>query len=233
MADLTSVYRDKSPSAGTKVTLAVVHLGIVLVVLWLLLGGGIAVADRALGIGHHAGSGLRRGALAAAAALYFLRTLVTSFVFVRRRMPWSEVATIAVWIGIIDLLFAYLGGRNPAPAGTWTAAGGLLVVLGSGLNTGSEWQRHAWKRHPEHRGHLFKDGLFRWSRHVNYFGDVVLFTGWAILTGRPALLAVPAVMIALFALVNVPAQDRYLRERYGEEYESYAGRTARLIPLVY
>ena len=64
-------------------------------------------------------------------------------------------------------------------------------------------------------------GLFGYARHINYFGDVVLFTGWALMTGRPAL------------LVNVPAQDRYLAERYGDEYREHARHTALLIPYLY
>ena len=37
----------------------------------------------------------------------------------------------------------------------------------------------------------------------------------------------------VFGGENVPAQDKYLEERYGEEYKSYAERTARLIPFIY
>lgn len=231
--DLTAIYRDKAPSLSSKVTLAALHLGIVLVVVWILFGGGIALINGMLGAEQHVGSVLRRAILAAAAILYFLRTLATLSIFLRRRLPWSEVATIAVWIGTLDLLFAYLGGRNEAPMGMWAAVGGGLVLIGSALNTGAEWQRHSWKRHAENEGHLLTEGLWKYSRHINYFGDVVLFSGWALLTGRPALLAVPSLMIFLFTSVNIPAQDRYLAERYPEEYESYASRTARLIPYLY
>lgn len=225
--DLVAVYRDKSASLASKATLFLLHGAIALIVLWMLFGGG------PFGFEPRPGTPLRRAALAAAAVLYALRTSATLFVFSRRRLPWSEVATIAVWIGIIDLLFAYFGGGNPARPGAAEAVGACLVLLGSVINTGSEWQRHRWKGHAENRGHLLTAGWWSVARHANYFGDVVLFSGWALLTGRPALLLVPAVMICLFALVNIPAQDRYLAERYGEEYEAYARRTARLLPLVY
>jgi protein-S-isoprenylcysteine O-methyltransferase Ste14 len=33
--------------------------------------------------------------------------------------------------------------------------------------------------------------------------------------------------------LNVPALDRYLAERYGEEFQAYAARTKKLIPFVY
>ncbi len=231
--DLTAIYRDKTPSLATKASLAAIHLGIVLAVVWILLGGGSVIIDDTRGAGGQVGSELRRIVLAAAAVLYFLRTLATLFIFMRRRVPWSEVATIAVWIAVLDFLFAYLGGRNGAPMGAWAAVGAGLALIGSGINTGAEWQRHRWKRQPGHQGRLLAHGLWKYSRHVNYFGDVVLFTGWALLTGWPVLLAVPSLMILLFAFVNIPAQDRYLAERYPGQYEAYASRTARLIPYIY
>jgi len=233
MADLSAVYWDKSASRATKVTLVCLHLAIVTVAVWLLVGGGIGTVDALLGRSHQLAPAVRRETLAAAAGLYFLRTLATIFVFVKRRMPWSEVATIALWIGVIDLLFAYFGGRNTAPFGVVGAAGIALVLSGSAINTGSEWQRHRWKRDPTHAGHLYTGGLFAYARHINYFGDLVLFTGWVLMTGCPALLVIPLVMAAGFAFANIPAQDRYLAERYGEEYRQYAQRVKRFVPFVY
>jgi hypothetical protein len=86
-----------------------------------------------------------------------------------------------------------------------------------------------WKRRPAHQGHLLTGGFFRYARHINYFGDMVLFTGWVLMTGRPVLLAMPTLMLCGFVFLNVPAQDRYLEETYGEEYRSYGKRTAQLI----
>ena len=231
--DLTAVYRDKSASVLPRVTLSVTHFAIVSVVLWLLFGGGIAVVDGIVGSSPSFGSLLRRVGLAAAAVFYALRTLLTLFGFYRRRLPWSEAVTIAIWIGIIDILFAWFGGRNEATVGTRELIGGCLVVIGSLINTGSEWQRHAWKRRPGNAGHLLTKGLWSVARHINYFGDVVLFSGWALLTGSLIFLVVPALILLLFAVLNVPAQDRYLAERYGEEYRAYERRTARLIPYLY
>jgi protein-S-isoprenylcysteine O-methyltransferase Ste14 len=233
MTDLTAIYRDKSPSAESKLVLACAHLLIVMSVAWLLFGGGISAVEGVFGAVNRLAPELRRGALVAAATLYFLRTLVTLFVFMKRRMPWSEVATIAIWVGTIDLLFAYFGGRNETGFGTVGLVGAVLVVGGSTLNTGSELQRHLWKRHPENAGHLYTRGLFALARHINYFGDVVLFTGWVLMTGRPWLLVIPAMMVGGFVFANIPALDRYLEERYGDEYRRYARHVKRLVPYVY
>jgi steroid 5-alpha reductase family enzyme len=233
MPDLTAVYRDKSPSPASRSTLACIHLLFVGIVVWLLFGGGIVLVEGLPGAGPRRALPLRRWALLMAAALYFVRTLATIFVFMKRRMPWSEAVTIALWILTIDVLFAFLGGRNEAPFGPVGVAGVALVLAGSTVNTGSELQRHLWKQRPENSGHLYTGGLFRFARHINYFGDEVLFTGWALMTGQPWLLAVPALMVCGFVFVNIPAQDRYLEDRYGDEYRAYAQNVKRFIPYIY
>jgi protein-S-isoprenylcysteine O-methyltransferase Ste14 len=233
MKDLAAIYRDKTPSPTTKIALASAHLLIVVVVGWMLFGGGISRVEGLFGASRSVASELRRGALMGAAALYFMRTLITIFVFMRRRMPWSEAATIAVWVGTIDLLFAYFGGRNAAPFGMVGSVGVLMVLTGSTLNTGSELQRHLWKRRPENAGHAYTGGLFALARHINYFGDEVLFTGWVLMTGTMWLLAVPGIMACGFVFVNIPALDRYLEEHYGDEYRRYAQHVKRFVPYVY
>jgi protein-S-isoprenylcysteine O-methyltransferase Ste14 len=217
----------------TKAVMVCVHLLIFIVSVWLLLGGGIGVIDNLFGRPHQLASGLRRGTLAAAAVLYFLRTLITIFVFLKRRMPWSEVGTVGVWIATIDLLFAYFGGRNTGPFGLLGLVGIMLVLAGSAINTGSELQRHLWKLRLENKGHLYTGGLFRYARHINYFGDEVLFTGWVLMTGRAALLIIAVIMACGFIFANIPALDRYLQERYGDEYLTYARDVKSFIPFIY
>ncbi len=233
MADLTAIYQDKSPSLGSKITLVCLHLLLVVIVGWLVLGGGIAVLDNFFGRPHQLASNLRRAALVTAASFYFLRTLATIFVFLKRRMPWSEVGMIALWVALIDVLFAYFGGRHEGPFGPTGVLGVVLVLAGSAINSGAELHRHLWKQRPENAGHLYTGGLFRYARHINYFGDEVLFTGWVLMTGQLGLLIIPVVMALLFIFGNIPALDRYLEDRYGDEYRVYARTVKRFIPYVY
>ena len=233
MPDLTTIYRDKSPSLASKLTLASIHLLVVVIVVWLLFGSGITLISHLLGASPRFAPTVRRWVLVITAGLYFVRTLVTMFIFMKRRMPWSEVGTIALWICMLDILFAWFGGRNDAPFAVMDVAGIVLVLVGSVINTGSELQRHLWKRRSENTGHIYTGGLFRFARHINYFGDEVLFTGWAVMTGQLWVLAIPAIMVFGFLLVNIPSQDRYLEDRYGDEYRCYAKRVKRFIPYVY
>lgn len=232
-ADLAAMYRQKAPSTLAKCVLAVLHGGVVLVVAWMLFGGGLAAVAEWLGLEASLASPLRRGLLLGAGAAYYLRTLATTFVFLKRRMAWSEVGTIAGLIGAVQLIFALLGGRQSAAVGAMEVAGLLLLVVGSVLNSGSEYQRYRWKQQPEHQGKLFTEGLFRYAMHINYFGDVLLFAGWALLTGYLALLIVSLLMLLGFVFLHVPTLDGYLAERYGAAFDDYAARTKKLIPFIY
>lgn len=227
------MYRQKAPSVLPKSTLALFHLSVVCAAACLLFGGGIRTVSGWLNLGSDLASPLRRALLLGAAAIYFLRVLVTLFVFLKRRMGWAEVGTVAAWIGALHMCFAFFGGRQTAPVGLIELVGVLLYLGGSYLNSGSEHQRHVWKQQPQHQGQLYTEGLFRYAIHINYFGDLVLFTGWVLLTARAVLLLVPVVMLWGFVILNIPALDHYLAERYGEAFGMYAARTKKLVPFVY
>ena len=233
MGDLADTYRVKAASRPQKTVLAGCHLLAVALASWLLFGGGVAAVARTIGLDPTLlATPTRRWLLLAAAALYSLRLQATTFVFIKRRMVWSEAATIGIWISILDLLYGFFGGRHTGAVGGLAWAGAALYVIGSSFNTGSELHRHLWKQRPENRGQLFTAGLFRYTRHPNYFGDLVLFTGWTLLAGNLWLLIVPALMYCGFAFLNGPALDRYLAEHYGEQYTAWAARTPALIPFV-
>jgi protein-S-isoprenylcysteine O-methyltransferase Ste14 len=220
-------------AVAPRLLMTLIHAAAVAATGWLLLGGGLEALRAHWGTGWSLASPMRRGLLFAAALIYFLRVLATTFVTLKRKMGWGEAVLIAVWVLVIDVLFALLGGTNPHAMGLITALGAVLYAVGSFLNTGSELQRKAWKDHPENAGRLFTGGLFRFAMHINYFGDELLFTGYALITGRAWALLVPLLMLAGFLFFNIPELDRHLRAHYGAEFEAYARRTRSFIPFIY
>lgn len=226
------MYGGHDASRAAKTTVTVLHGCGVAAAVWFLAGGGPAAADW-LGIGLPRAEPLRCGLLISLALIYFGRFVVTTHVTLKRGMAVSEAVTIGVWVIVIHATMAFAGGTNPASVGPWTWVGLALYLLGSVLNTASELQRLRWKRLPQHQGRLYTRGLFRLTRHPNYLGDVTLFTGFALVTGTVTAFAIPVIMAGMFVFVNIPMLDRYLAGRYGDEYERYAARTARLVPFVY
>jgi protein-S-isoprenylcysteine O-methyltransferase Ste14 len=227
------VYGEYGRSSRPKAALTALHSGGVLAAWWLLFGGGFETVGRWTGAALPVGDALRRLVIFACAVVYFARVCFTLFYLTRRRFGWGEAFGIGLYVIFVDVFFALLGGTNPRPLGAAANIGGLLYLLGSYLNTGSEYLRHVWKKKPENQGRLYTQGLFRYAMHINYFGDEVLFTGYALITGSPWALIVPALMAAGFLFINVPMLDTYLKKRYGADFDDYSRRTKKFIPFLY
>ncbi len=218
------VNRAHDRSLASKLIFAGLHAVIVALCFWVAIA--IDWADP-----------VRATVLAACAALYFLRHLVTLFVLLKRKVALSEVLGLTAFMAFFEIGFLLLGAgvlrSSDLPFGIVDAIALTLVVVGSFLNTGSELQRWKWKKHPSAKGRCYTQGLFKYSAHINYFGDVVLFSGWAMLTLSPLAFVVPVAMAAGFIFFHIPALDAYLSRRYGVEFDTYAARTAKLVPFIY
>ncbi|HYL74285.1 MAG TPA: DUF1295 domain-containing protein [Bryobacteraceae bacterium] len=200
---------------------------------WLLFFGGLQTFDRWFGEAWTPGDVVRRSCLAVGFSIYYARILFTEFVFLTRGMAWSEAFTIAPWMAIIFLLLGIAGGTNTEPFGASGSIGVALFLLGSWMNSYAEYARYVWKQRPENSGRLYTEGLFHYSRHPNYFGDLLLFTGLCLISEAWITAIIPLSMLALFAFVNVPILDCHLRDHYGAAFDDYAIRTRKLIPFIY
>ena len=179
------------------------------------------------------GDPLRRILLAVCLIIYFGRLQITVWVFQKRSWKWAEAITITIFVSLVLIAFAWFGGNNKKGVGIVEFGGILLYLAGSYLNTYSEYKRHVWKSKAENKGRLYTAGLFRLAMHINYFGDLVLFTGFAIIAARLSLLVIPLLMAANFIFNIIPALDRYLETKYKDEFREYASKTKKLIPLIY
>ena len=129
-----------------------------------------------------------------------------------------------------------LAARNPSPAlhplelgaaGLW-----VLTLLGETL---ADAQLAAFKRNPTNRGRVCDAGLWRWSRHPNYFCEWLVWVAFAVFAlaspwGWVALYC-PALM--LFFLLKVTGvkytEDQLIRSK-GEAYRAYQQRTSAFVP---
>ncbi len=227
------MYELRDASLAQRITLAALSGGWVAMSWWLLFGGGLHLLGGWFGWTWQPGDVVRRTCLAAGFFIYYIRILFTEFVFLKRGVSWSEVFTIVPWILCIYLLVGIAGGTNSQPPGTGLGIGVVLFLMGSWMNSYAEYARHAWKQRPENRGRLYTEGLFRYTRHPNYFGDLLSFSGLCLISGAWVSAPVPLVMLAGFVFVNVPMLDSHLRDHYGVAFDEYAEQTRKLIPFVY
>ena len=227
------MYAMRGSSVVQRIFLAVSGGSCVALAWCLLFGGGITAIGMWFGWGWRAGDDTRRLCLAFALSIYYVRLLFTQFMFLERAIGWSEACTIATWVFCIYLVFAISGGMNPALPDAAIVAGLALFAFGSWINSYAEYARYVWKQRPENRGKLFTLGLFRYSRHPNYLGDLISFSGLCLISGRLFTIAIPSIMLAGFVFVNIPMLDSHLQEHYGRAFDEYAARTRKLIPFIY
>ena len=197
------------------------------------LGGGITTVGHWLGREWTPGDHGRRVVLAVFGVVFLLRLALTAFYLLQRRMGWPEAGGIMAAVVLYQAGFALLGARSPAALGAVDLFGIALFAAGSWANTASELARRQFKEDPANRGRLFTGHLFRYTRHPNYFGDILWESGWTVITRNPWAAILPVLCLAGFVFANIPILDRYLAGHYGDQYTAWAARTARLIPFIY
>jgi steroid 5-alpha reductase family enzyme len=121
----------------------------------------------------------------------------------------------------------------PIPLGGLGLAGVALAAFGATFEAIADAQLARFKADAANRGGVMDEGLWRYSRHPNYFGEVVLWCGLSL----PALgagawwtLVGPALITFLLLRVSgVTLLERGLRTS-SPGYEEYARRTSAFIP---
>ena len=109
----------------------------------------------------------------------------------------------------------------------------LIFVVGSFINTCSEIQRHLWKEKAENRRKIYTEGLFKYSMHINYFGDLLWVIGYTIITRNILALIIPLFLFLFFSYYNIPKLEIHLCRRYGKQFYDYEKITKRFIPFIY
>ena len=119
------------------------------------------------------------------------------------------------------------------PLGLQDLAGVLLFAVGLGFEAVGDAQLARFLRDPASRGRVMETGLWRYTRHPNYFGDALLWWGLGLIgaaTGAWWCLAGPAFMT--FLLVRVSGVSLLEKDIAGRrpEYVAYVRRTSAFLP---
>ena len=110
--------------------------------------------------------------------------------------------------------------------------GFILIILAVVIQYISDTQMRKFKSNENNFGKTMKYGLWKYSRHPNYFGEVSFWFGiylFALASGETSilLLACPMLMLALFVFISCPMMDnRSLKKR--SDYREYMKKTPQL-----
>jgi steroid 5-alpha reductase family enzyme len=153
------------------------------------------------------------------------------------RFWWVSYATVfllqgaLMWIVSLPAQHAL---ASTQPLGALDVLGVGVFAVGLGFESIGDAQLARWKADPANAGRVMDRGLWRYTRHPNYFGDFLVWWGvWLVAAAAPGGLwtAVgPAIMSLLLMRVSgVPLLERSLaRRRPG--YEAYRRRTSAFFP---
>jgi steroid 5-alpha reductase family enzyme len=123
--------------------------------------------------------------------------------------------------------------RPGAPLGAVDAIGAAAFAAGLAFEAVADAQLGRFLADPSSRGRVMQDGLWRYSRHPNYFGDFLVWWGLGIVAlgaGAWWALVGPALMTVLLLRVSgVALLERTIGERR-PGYAAYAARTSAFFP---
>ncbi|MGD8813198.1 MAG: DUF1295 domain-containing protein [Anaerolineales bacterium] len=125
------------------------------------------------------------------------------------------------------------------PLGIVALVGVVIWGFGFVFESVADAQKSRFRADPANRGKFIQTGLWSRSRHPNYFGEIVIWIGVAIiaipvLRGWQWLMLISPVFVALLLtrISGVPLLEKRADEKWGgqEDYEAYKDRTPVLIP---
>ncbi len=127
-----------------------------------------------------------------------------------------------------------------APIDLFFWVGAAVWVFGFAWEIIADNQKSAFKADPANKGKFIDVGLWKWSRHPNYFGEITLWTGILImaipvLTGWSWLVVISPLFVTLLLtkVSGINLQNRQAKERWGDDpaYQEYRKNTPALIPM--
>lgn len=246
----TLIWAAASMAVTLVITYAVakrVHRHNVIDVAWGLLFCCVAVASFAASAGH--GDGLRRWLLLAVTVIWGLRLALHMAVrsrghgedpryakMLEGRGELGTILSVYVLQGVIAFIVAMpvvVGSLIAAPMGVLAYAGLLVWFIGIVFEAVGDRQLAAFKADPDH-GPVMDSGLWRFTRHPNYFGDACVWVGIFLVTAEhwPGALTIVSTALMVYLLAFGSGKrvlERHMADRPG--YRAYMRRTSGFIPL--
>ncbi len=152
----------------------------------------------------------------------------------------------AFWLGqgfsawVIMLPAIYVLDLMPDEIGAWSAIGLAVFTLGFVLEAAADQQKYEFLNNPKNRGKWIESGLWGYSRHPNYLGEILVWlgiylfavpylSGWQI-----AIAAISPLWIAglLIFVTGIPKTEAGADHKWGKNpaYRAYKKRVPVLIP---
>jgi steroid 5-alpha reductase family enzyme len=157
---------------------------------------------------------------------------------IRFLVPWT-LQGLWVFLTMIVVIVINTKAGSAPPLGIWDVIGLLVWILGFSIEVIADNQKTVFNSDVGNRGKWIDNGLWSISRHPNYLGEILLWTGIAVFgiscfTGfeRIAWISPIFIYLLLTKISGVPILDKRAMEKWGEDpdYMEYREKTPVLFP---
>lgn len=166
---------------------------------------------------------------------YCLWWLLEQWLFPERQKIFNEPSgagtfvLILLNVGFFYSLPGYLAFINPVPLSMTTAAIALFFyIFGSLINATADVQKLTAK---QFQAGLVRDNIWRFSRNINYFADLLRYLSFSVLAGSLWAYLVPGYIFILY-LWRISQKEKAMSVKY-PEYAEYQQSSSRLIPFIW
>lgn len=157
---------------------------------------------------------------------------------IRFLVPWTLQG---LWVFLtVNVVIVINSQANPAPSlGIWDGIGFAVWLLGFGIEVIADSQKTAFNAKPENRGRWIEDGLWSLSRHPNYLGEILIWSGIACFgvpcfSGLEKLAWISPIFVyfLLTKISGIPMLDKRALTKWenDSEYLQYRANTPVLFP---
>ena len=157
---------------------------------------------------------------------------------IRFLVPWT-IQGLWVFLTMIVVIVINSQAESAPELGIWDAIGLLMWLLGFSIEVIADNQKSAFNANSDNQGKWIDSGLWSYSRHPNYLGEIMLWTGIACFgiscfsgLERVAWVSPIFIYLLLTKISGVPILDRRGLEKWGDqpEYHKYREETPTLLP---
>ena len=157
---------------------------------------------------------------------------------IRFLVPWT-LQGLWVFLTMIVVIVINSQAGSASALGMWDGIGLSVWMLGFGIEARADHQKTVFNTEPNNQGKWIDSGLWSYSRHPNYLGEILLWTGIAFFgiscfTGleRVAWVSPIFIYLLLTKVSGIPILDQRALEKWGDdpEYQKYRENTPALIP---
>lgn len=134
---------------------------------------------------------------------------------------------------VVSPVLVIIASDNP-PVNYLDCLGVLVWMVGFFFESVGDYQLDRFKSDPDNKGKVMKSGLWRYSRHPNYFGEVTMWWGIYLISlsvpyGYLAIIGPLTITFLILKVSGIPMLEK--KYRNNPEFQEYARRTSAFLPL--